>query len=100
MSNHQSTKDITIKTGLVRIQQTLWYLVLVWFTTEVLLRLFLPALGTRVAFWGVIMVVTITLIRLVALSETLRREGSRLWTLGYTLIAGGAVILIWRVIFL
>lgn len=100
MSSNQSITNSSVKTGLVRIQATLWYLVLVWFVVESLLRLFGLDQGLQLAYWGVVMVVGITLIRLVALSETLRRDGSRLWTLGYSLIAGGAVILIWRVIIL
>ena len=68
--------------GLIRLQQILWYSVFALFLVICVLYPFDLQLSAQIAFWGVILIVVGTAVRIIFLSELFRRAGrTGLWTL-------------------
>jgi len=68
--------------GLIRLHQILWYTIFVFFLAVCALYPFDSDLSARIAFWGVILIVAGTVVRIVVLSELFRRaRRPGLWAL-------------------
>ena len=59
--------------GLIRLHQILWYGVFIWFLAVCILYPFNSELATKLSFWGVMLIVAGTVVRVVVLSEVFRR---------------------------
>lgn len=68
--------------GLIRLHRVLWYSIFVCFLAVCVLWPFNPELAVRISFWGVILIVVGTVVRIVVLSELFRRARRfGLWSL-------------------
>ena len=68
--------------SLVRLHQLLWYGIFVFFLAVCIVYPFDPDLAAGITFWGVILVVVGTVVRIVVLSEMFRRARRLgLWSL-------------------
>ena len=68
--------------GLIRLHQILWYGIFVFFLAVCMVYPFDPNLAAQVTFWGVVLIVVGTVVRIVVLSELFRRSRRYgLWSL-------------------
>jgi hypothetical protein len=73
--------------SLTLFQKATWYLLLSWFLLACAVYPFSKELGTEISFWGVLIVVGATFLRIGHLSEIYRRSGRRgLWLLTWALV--------------
>jgi len=68
--------------GLIRLHQILWYGIFVFFLAVCIVYPIDPDLAARASFWGVILIVIGTVVRILVLSELFRRSRRYdLWSL-------------------
>jgi hypothetical protein len=74
-------------TSLTLFQRVTWYLLFGWFVIACAMYPFNRELGADISFWGVLMVVAATFLRIGHLSEMYRRSGRKaLWLLTWALV--------------
>jgi hypothetical protein len=68
--------------SLTLLQKATWYLLLCWFAVACAFYPFNKELGGAISFWGVLLVIVATVLRIGHLSEMYRRSGRKaLWLL-------------------
>jgi hypothetical protein len=73
--------------GLTRLQSIAWYVFLGLFLTATVLFIFESPAANRVAYWGLVVILGLTLVKIIILSEQFRTARLyRFWLLSYLLV--------------